>query len=348
MINKLFFYIFAFGFMHIGFSGCIFYLAHLGKGQWEILSNREKIEEILRQNKYPEWKEKLSLVLKAREFAIHDLGLNPKGGYTFFTKLDRKEVGWHVTASQPLAFESYEWWFPIVGSVPYKGYFDLDKAKEEEQKLISMGLDTKLRITSGYSTLGWFDDPLLSPQLKLRNDELVGLVIHEMAHATIYFKGDSKFNESYASFVEELGVQKFYSRGIYPNEKEILEKRLTFKREQDLLRAWLKETANELKELYSLNISDEQKLKSKKEIIDKFKTKILQNLNQFRMLNLSRISESNINNETFIGVFRYHSGEKFFQKIYEDCKFDFFEFQNQIRKLQNLTTSEREKLLDQN
>lgn len=334
------------GFIHIGFSGCVFYLAHLGKGQWEILSNREKIEDILKQNKYPEWQEKLALVLQTREFAIQDLGLNPQGGYKFFTKIDRKEVGWHVTASQPLAFESYQWWFPIVGNVPYKGYFDLEKAKEEEKKLISLGLDTKLRITTGYSTLGWFDDPLLSPQLKLRNDELVGLVIHEMAHATIYFEGDSKFNESYASFVEEVGVQKFYSRGIYPNEKEILNKRNTLKKEQDLLRLWLKETANELKDLYSSKIPDEEKLRGKKEIIDKFKTKILQNLKRFQVLNLSRISESNINNETFIGVFRYHSGEKFFQKVYEECEFDFFKFQNRIRELQSLTPSEREKLLD--
>ncbi len=330
----------------MSFSNCILYLAHLGKGQWEIISNREKIEDILNQKKYPELEEKLNLVLQAREFAVQSLGLNSKGGYKFFTKLNRQEVGWHVTASKPLAFESYEWWFPIVGWVPYKGFFDLEKAKEEEQRLLSLGLDTKLRITSGYSTLGWFDDPLLSPQLKLRNDELVGLIIHEMAHATIYFKGDSKFNESYASFVEEIGVEKFYSRKVYANEKQILAKRKLIKKEQNLLRTWLKETANELKEIYLSNISNDEKLKSKKEIIEKFKTKLLENFNQFQVLNIQKISESNINNETFIGTFRYHSGEKFFYKVYEECHFNFFEFQNRMRQLQNLSVIEREKLLE--
>lgn len=322
------------------------YLVHLGKGQWEILYHREKIEDILKESKYPKWKEKLELVLKAREFAIKELGLNPKGGYKFFTKLNRHEVGWHVTASKPLAFESYQWWFPIVGKVPYKGYFNLEKAKEEEQNLISKGYDTKLRITTGYSTLGWFEDPLLSPQLKLRDDELVALVIHEMAHATIYFKDDSKFNESYASFVEDLGTNRFYSNQNLIDQA-ILAKRKKAKEEQNLLRTWLKETAEKLKELYQSNLSDEEKYKSKKLIIDKFKTKLIQNQTQFQVLNISRLAESNINNETFIGVFRYHSGEKFFQRVYAECKEDFFIFQSKIQELQNLTKEEREKLLEE-
>ncbi|MCX7998802.1 MAG: aminopeptidase [Leptospiraceae bacterium] len=331
----------------IYFSNCILYLSHLTKGQIEILKNREKIEDILSEDKYPEWKEKLKLVLEAREFAIKHLGLNPKGGYKFFTKLERSEVGWHVTASKPLAFESYQWWFPIVGSVPYKGYFDLEKAQEEERKLIQEGYDTKLRITSGYSTLGWFDDPLLSPQLKLRNDELVALVIHEMAHATIYFKDDSRFNESYASFVEEIGTSEFYSRDNLIDQA-ILIKRQKFKKEQDILRTWLKETAGELKDLYSSNLSDEEKYRIKKIIIDKFKQKLLEHKSQFEVLNITRLAESNINNETFIGVFRYHSGEKFFRKVYEECNQNFFEFQNKMRELQSLSKSEREKLLEEN
>lgn len=108
------------------------------------------------------------------------------------------------------------------GIVPYKGYFDLEKAKEEENKLIEKGLDTRLRITAGYSTLGWFSDPVLSPQLRMTEDELVSLVIHELTHATVYFPGDSNFNESYASFVEEIGTEKFYRAFNTDKAEEVL------------------------------------------------------------------------------------------------------------------------------
>jgi predicted aminopeptidase len=80
--------------------------------------------------------------------------LNPKGGFEYFTNLDREEVGWNVSASYPLKFESYTWWFPFAGTVPYKGYFDLAKAKDEEKNLIEKGFDTRVRITAAYSTLG--------------------------------------------------------------------------------------------------------------------------------------------------------------------------------------------------
>lgn len=328
--------------------GCLPYLSHLGKGQIEIIYNREKIDDLIETKKYSEeWTEKFELVRDARSFAIEKLALSPKGGYQYFTKLERNEVGWHVTASEPLSFDSYTWWFPIVGSVPYKGYFDLEKVKEEEEKLIKKGLDTRLRITAGYSTLGWFSDPLLSPQLRLRKDELVALVIHEMAHATLYWNGDSVFNESYASFVEETGTKMFYSRGLYEKEQEILETRSRAKKENEFIHSEIRKTAEELKGLYSSDLKREKKLEKKQEIIEEYRKRILNSKDKIKFLNKEKFAKVKLNNENFTGVLRYHSGGKFFQHLLEESGSDFSIFHNKLKELSSLSKEERAKLLEE-
>lgn len=186
--------------------------------------------------------------------------------------MDRKEIGWHVTACYPLKLESYTWWFPIAGTVPYKGYFDLDKAKEEEKKLKEKGLDTRIRITAGYSTLGWFEDPIFSSQIEdTKPYEVASLVFHEMAHATVYFPGDSIFNESYASFVEEEGTFHFLE-SIEGKDSPIKKEILLKKEESQKLKKLLVFTAGKLRALYDSDLNDERKLEDKKESWKNLKT----------------------------------------------------------------------------
>ncbi|MCB1176982.1 MAG: aminopeptidase, partial [Leptospiraceae bacterium] len=285
------------------FQNCLPYLFHLGQGQLEIIKNRNEISEVLEDQKLDDsTKEKLRLVLQVREFAIKKLALNPEGGYKYFTKLDRPEVGWHVSASYPLKFDSYTWWFPIAGKVPYKGYFDIEKAKEEEKELKEKGLDTKLRITAGYSTLGWFSDPLLSPQLKLKKYDLVSLVIHEMTHATVYFKNDSVFNESFATFVEEIGTEIYFNSGETPEEKELLKNYKDSKRKNKKIISEIKNTALQLKSLYDSDKSDSVKLLEKEKIIEKFRNKLLDIGKEYPSFNKTKWLKSELNNENFIGA----------------------------------------------
>lgn len=326
-------------------SNCLGYLGHLAIGQSEILWNRERISELIGNSNDGEFVQKLKLVEDARQFAASSLYLNPKGGFEYFTKLDRKEVGWHVTASYPLKFESYTWWFPIVGSVPYKGYFDLEKARVEEQELSEKGLDTRLRITSGYSTLGWFSDPLLSPQLKLRDDELVALVFHEMAHGTVYFNGDGNFNESYASFVEEIGTEIYYETKGGVLKDKILPLRQQVKREKKIIFEHIKTYGALLKSLYETEESDDFKQNRKKEIIEEFRTTISEKQGEFKIIDSRNFSTMKINNETFISVLRYNSGEEFFKNKYEEVNRDLEKFHDEMRKLTGLSKEERKKLL---
>ena len=329
------------------FQNCIPYLYHVSTEQAKIILNRKEITQVVESEKVESLtKSKLKLIQTVREFAVKEIHLNPKGGFEYFTNLDREEVGWNVSASYPLKFESYTWWFPFAGTVPYKGYFDLAKAKDEEKNLIEKGFDTRVRITAAYSTLGWFSDPVLSPQLRMTEDELVSLVIHEMSHATVYFPGDSNFNESYASFVEEEGTELFYRAHKSDKAEEVLQKRKKAKLQSDIIISKVKETAFKLKAMYEReDLADTEKLEQKKRIIEEYRTEILANADKFSNFNPEKFKKTPLNNENFIGILRYHSGSKLFQDKFKEVGRDFKKFHAEMEKLKSLSVEERAEML---
>ncbi|WP_040507635.1 aminopeptidase [Leptospira wolffii] len=329
-------------FFLFGTEGCLPYLFHLGKEQTKILLQRRPIEEVLSDETVSESvKNKLKEVERIREFGIDTLALSPKGGFKSFVQLDREAIGWHVTACHPLRFESYTWWFPIAGTVPYKGFFSLEKAKEEEAYLKKEGWDTRVRITAGYSTLGWFEDPLFSSQLYEDPGDLSSIVIHEMAHATVYFPGDSQFNESYASFVEDEGSDLYVLKEKGP---KFLEERKKSEAERELYKKSIIETANLLKAVYSKGGTEEEILKRKKEILSGFKERLRKE--SWSKINGKKLAERDWNNEDFVGMLRYHSGSEFFRKKFEAVGKDFGKFHEEMRKLVSLSPEERKSLLD--
>lgn len=323
---------------------CLPYLYHLGKEQSKIIWNRENIERSLENPAYDEkTKKKLKLIREVREFAITKLALSKKGGFEYFTKLERDAIGWNVSASKPLAFESYTWWFPIAGSVPYKGYFDKNLALEMEEELKKEGYDTRIREIGGYSTLGWFSDPVLSPQLSWPNHRLVGLVIHEMAHATAYLPGDSDLNESYATFVEEKGVEIFYSETNFKNQEELN----LFKTEKEKKRKGLellKKYAKLLDETYKEDIPDFKKLERKSDLIQKFKMEVFER----KLIPFDKYQEflkRDWNNEDFLGALRYNSGETSFESIFQSCNGNFSKFHEGVKDIFKLSAEERKLFL---
>ncbi|GBF50538.1 putative aminopeptidase [Leptospira ryugenii] len=289
-------------------------------------------------------KKKLALIQLAREYAVNKLKLNPDGGFEYYTKLDREEIGWNVSACQALAFESYTWWFPFAGTVPYKGFFSKDLALKEEESLKRLGLDTRVRAFGGYSTLGWFSDPVLSPQLDWEDTKLVGLVFHEMAHATSYLPGDSNLNESYASYVEEKGLERFYKEREgkdSPSLKEILNE----KKEKETSIAILKKYAYELDKIYKSQSTDESKLQKKKETIQSFKEEVIR-LNIVPAKKIETFRKKEWNNEDFLGVLRYHSGNQTFESLFTQANEDFGIFHSKVKELFSLSAEERKKLLN--
>ncbi|MCC5815679.1 MAG: aminopeptidase [Leptospira sp.] len=319
------------------FNNCALYLSHLGMEQVNQFMIREKIDVVIQENKYDSKTiEMLSFVKEAKSYGIKELALAEDSGFIYFVNLERDEVGWNVSASFPLEFKSYTWWFPIAGEVPYKGFFSYEKAKSEEDILKAKGLDTRIRITGGYSTLGWISDPIFSPQLEWSRPKLAGLVFHEMAHSTVYIPGDSKFNESYANFVEWKGVEKFYENKDDPDYLEYNKNKNLQKKSLELI----KETAENLKSIYSSERSDQEKLIAKKETIDMFKEKVI-SLKLVPEKSIEKFLNKDWNNEDFIGVLRYKSGNKFFLDKFNESNEDFSIFHKSVLEYQNLTEEER-------
>jgi predicted aminopeptidase len=191
------------------------YLIRAAWAEGKILAGRRKITELVADSTTnPKIASKLRLVLSARAFAAESIGLRAKESFTTYTQLDRDTLVLVLSGAYRDKLASYTWWFPIVGRVPYKGYFDFPRAKAAAKDLDHDGFDVYLRPSPAFSTLGFFNDPLLSTSLGADTLDLANTVIHELTHNTFYAAGQAVFNESFASFVGSRGSAWFFrSRG---------------------------------------------------------------------------------------------------------------------------------------
>jgi predicted aminopeptidase len=187
---------------------------YLSRGAWEeakILSRRQPISEIVADPRTPkDAREKLKVVLAARQYAKDSLRLRTKDSFTTYSRLDHDTLVLVVSAAYRDTLAPYTWWFPIVGRVPYKGYFDFEAAKRDAKGLADDGFDVYVRPSDAFSTLGFFNDPLLNTTLKGDSLDLANTVIHELTHNTFYAAGQAAFNESFAMFVGARGAAAFF------------------------------------------------------------------------------------------------------------------------------------------
>ena len=198
-------------------SGC--YYVQATRGQIEVLSKREPIDEILASpDTTAELGRRLRLVQEARLFSVEELGLPDNKSYRTYSDLERDYVVWNVFAAPEFSLDAREWCYPIVGCVSYRGYFSEAAAYREAGKLEAQGFDVAVGGVPAYSTLGNFNDPVLNTMMHWDDVKLVATLFHELAHQVLYIKDDTGFNESFATAVEEIGIERWLAANGRPEE----------------------------------------------------------------------------------------------------------------------------------
>ena len=196
-------------------GGCatLRYYAQAVSGQLELIRRATPINEELARDAVPDaLKAKLRAVLRIREFASRELALPDNGSYKSYANLGRRYVLWNVFAAAEFSVAPVTSCFPVAGCVSYRGYFAEDAAKTEAARLRERGYDVYIGGVPAYSTLGWFDDPVLSTFIHYPDVELARLLFHELAHQLLYVKNDTSFNESFAATVEQAGVARWLAQ----------------------------------------------------------------------------------------------------------------------------------------
>ncbi|MFQ5691561.1 MAG: aminopeptidase [Nitrospinota bacterium] len=245
------------------------YLFRLAAGQARLLSNRRPIEEVLKDpasGLSPELRRRLSLVPEVRAFARR-IGLTPGGAYTRYAPVDLRL--YVVTAAERTRLRRHEWWWPVVGSVPYKGFFSREGVLREVRRLQGRRLDTHVRSVRTYSTLGWFEDPVVPGMLRGGPGSFVGVLLHESVHATFFRKGHAAFNEQAAVLVEREGARQFLREAFGEGSAELRRYRKALENGERFLRV-LDDLRAALSRLYGSEAPEAEKLSRRKEVFRKY------------------------------------------------------------------------------
>jgi len=189
------------------------YYGHLARGELSLLAAREPIAEVIANpTSETQLKTRLQLAQAAREFASTTLLLPRNRSYTSYADLKRPYATWNVFAAAEFSVEPVQHCFLLVGCLAYRGYFDGARAEDAAARLREQGYETWIGGSSAYSTLGWFADPILNTMLRNDDDALAGTIFHELAHQKLYVKGDTQFNESFATFVQREGLRQWHAK----------------------------------------------------------------------------------------------------------------------------------------
>jgi predicted aminopeptidase len=257
-------------------AGCtsLSYYAQAAHGQFSLLAQARPFDDwIADPNAKPGLKTKLQTVREIRRFAVDELGLPDNGSYKTYAQLDRPFVLWNVVAAPELSLKAHQWCFPVAGCVDYRGYYSQQAAQAYGAQLQQQGYDVQVVGVPAYSTLGWFNDPVISTFINYPDGELARLIFHELAHQTVYARDDTPFNEGFAVAVEEIGVDRWLS--ARHDDKLIEAYRRFDARKQDFL-SLLDKYRDKLEANYDNDAPDDAKRERKQQIFGELRAEYAQ------------------------------------------------------------------------
>jgi predicted aminopeptidase len=297
-------------------SGC--YTLKQGSAMLGYLGRAVPLEDLLVDTGTEEAERNRSFarqVADIRRFAMNDLGLKESKNYTRYVELDRNYLAAVVSGSAKDSFTTYEWWFPVVGKVPYKGFFNPDDARKEAEKLQKKDLDVWIRGVDAFSTLGWFKDPLYSYMKEYPLQDLADLIIHELLHATVYLKSYSQFNEQLAEFVGAEGARLYMEKA---GQETINTDDADTRADQVAYIAFIQTLIAELNTIYQSDIPKEKKLERKAEIIAAAQLQFEENYEgMFKTENYRGFPKLQINNAYLELYSLYYEENTYFKNLYE-------------------------------
>jgi predicted aminopeptidase len=284
-----------------------FYVARAGYEEAKILSRRKPIEKVIADPRTDaETRRKLQLVLQARTFSHSSLGLAAAKNYTSFSQLDSDTLALVLSASPDDRLAAYTWWFPIVGRVPYKGYFSLKSAEKAAAKLEAKGYDTYIRPTSAFSTLGWFSDPVLSTMLDYDDVGLFSTIVHELTHSTLFIPSQVAFNESFANFVGDRGAVDYFCDLEGETGQRCRAARAQWRNDL-LFSRYLGILIPDLEAVYArTDLSHEERLRLREEVYARNQENFLEEFGEDLSPGYQRLIERPLNNARLVAVRLYY------------------------------------------
>ncbi len=263
----------------------------------------------------------IQLIKEIKQFAVQDLAMKDAGNYDQIFDQKNKPLLWAVTACKPFAFEPYMWDYGFLGMMPYKGFFDSTSAKNLSKSLELQGYDTNIYAPSGWSTLGWLTDPVLSSMLYWEEGDLASLILHELTHSTVWVTGDVEYNENFADFVGDLGAKLFLKKAFGENSKQY-NNYVNNLQDSEKFYQYMLKSANELENVYK-SFRKEQADSTKKRLKNEKISQILDGFAKAGFANAEKIvkrmrkRKTLPNNAFFMNFRRYRAKQGNFQQEFE-------------------------------
>ena len=325
-------------------AGCVSpaYYFQAVNGQWEIYRVSRPLAEVIADPDIPaDLRQCLAVAAQMRDFAVRELGLPDNGSYRRFADLGRPHVVWNVFVAAPLSVEAKQSCFPVAGCVSYRGYFAEADAREYAAARRAGGDDVFLAGVAAYSTLGWFDDPILSTFIRYPEVELARLLFHELAHQVVYVGGDTAFNESFAVAVEEAGAARWIDAHGTPAQRETFAR--ASQRRSDF-HGLVKRARERLARIYAGPASDAEKLVQKAGVLAELQAeyRALRDGPWGGFAGYDRWFGGTINNATLASVGLYLDGVPAFRALLAENGHDLPRFFDAVRALAALPKGQRD------
>lgn len=326
-------------------AGCatLDYYSHAIGGHYAILGRTDSIDDLLtRSNTDPALKQQLERVVAIRDFASRELGLPDNKSYRSYADLQRPFAVWNVVAAPALSLEPKQSCFAMVGCVAYRGFFEHERAEREAERLRAEGYDVLIGGVTAYSTLGWFDDPLLNTMLNRPEPELAGLIFHELAHQHVYVRDDTAFNESFATAVEREGVRRWLAANNAATEYHSFRERA---RHHEQFVALMMRYRERLNDLYGADIDDDRKRTSKQALLGALRREYAALAQQWNGYSGYDKWIERLNNASFISIGLYNEYVPAFETLLARHAGDLPAFYRAVEKLAHETKDVRTRAL---